>query len=614
MPNLSNAASSDMLRFRLWLGLITLALAWWLPLAGWARLAHGLVVVVAIYSVIPNVRHMVATVTGGGVGIDVLAIIAVAAAVIMHEDIAAMVIVVMMVTGELLEDLAERHAKTELTALLDRAPKLAHVWRGHRAEDTPVDHVRPGDELLIKPGEVVPVDATVTSGASSFDEAAITGESLPVPKQPGDSLLSGAVNTTGLIHAQAVRTSAASQYAQIVAMVQDAGSRRSPLVRLADRYSLPFTLMALTIAGLAWAVSGQPLHALEVLVVATPCPLLIAAPVAIVSGMSRAAGAGIIAKSGAALERLARLRSVAFDKTGTLTLGRPEVAAVRPQRPFRADDVLAAAAALERGSSHVLAAAIVAAAAHRKLPLAPVSQFREDAGLGLRGRVGRQTVVVGRPAYLASAGIPLPENLRSPHIQTSTFVAIDGQYAGAIQFADAIRPETPAVLRQLGRLGLHHRLMLTGDRAATARHVARRLGLTDVRADCLPADKVAALAALPASWRPVAMVGDGVNDAPTLAASDVGIALGAKGSTAASQSADVVIMLDDLGRLPVAIAIARSAVRIAKQSILVGIGLSLILMLVAATGAIPPVVGALLQEAVDVAVIINALRARRAAF
>lgn len=598
-----------MLTFKLGFALGGTALAALVALAGQPAVASWVIVAIAAVVMASKAWDMVQTLLHGGFGVDVLALVAVLTALVLGETIAAAVIIIMLASGEALEQYAERHARKELTALMERTPKIAHVWRGHLTEDVPVEQVKPGDELEIKPGEVVPVDARLTEGAGSLDEAAITGESLPVYKRPGDILLSGSVNTDTSLHVEAVHTSASSQYAQIIALVEDAASRRSPLVRLADRYSLPFTLLAFALAGGAWAASGNPRHALEVLVVATPCPLLIAAPVAIVSGMSRAAAAGIIAKSGAALERLARLRTVAFDKTGTLTRGQPVVASVRVARPFHEDQVLAAAAAAEQSSVHILAKAVIAAAARRHVSVERATHVHEDAGHGLRARVDGRAVVVGRLQYLHISGIPLPPQLHSD--RTASYVAIGGQYAGCITFTDQIRPETPEVLRRLRQLGVSHTLMLTGDRASVAERVAEQLGISDVRADCLPADKVAAIRQLAPALRPVAMVGDGVNDAPTLAASDVGIALGAKGSTAASQSADIVIMPDDLGRLPVAIELARRAVTIAKQSIFIGIGLSVCLMVWAAVGGIPPVIGALLQELVDVAVILNALRARR---
>ncbi len=563
----------------------------------------------SLVAVSPLIVDMIKEVRGGNYGIDLLAVTAILASLALHEFLVATVILLMLTGGEALEAYAQEHAKKELSDLLDRAPKTAHRYDGDELHDVPVNQVRVGDRLLIKPGETVPVDAVVIDGASSFDEAAITGESLPVDKAVGQDVVSGSVNTTRPVTVTASHTSAESQYQQIVQLVRQAASSRSPLVRLADRYSVPFTIISLGLAGVAWALSGQALRALEVLVVATPCPLLLATPVAIVSGMSRAARHGIIVKSGAALEQLARLRAVAFDKTGTLTKGEPKVDRVKPVAGGDEAELLATLAALEQSSNHILAQAVVAAAQARGLKLpAKVEQLREEPGSGLVATVDGRVVVAGRPQWLQSHGVELPAGL--PTDQTVAHVAIAGRYAGSVSFADQVRPETKATLRELADLGIRKTLMLTGDQAGVARRIAHQVGLTDVQAELRPAAKLAAIKALEAHHQPAAMVGDGVNDAPTLAAADVGIALGARGSTAASESADVVIMLDDLARVPLAIHIARRAILIANQSILVGIGLSIVLMLIAMTGVIPPVYGALLQEAVDVAVILNALRAR----
>ncbi len=599
----------NLLRYKQLLGVTTAGLAGLALYAAGQPLAANVILGLASAAVtVPMAATMARNVIKGELGIDLLAVVAVSTALLLGEFVTAIVIAFMMSGGQALEDYAQAHAKKELSNLMDRAPKIAHVWGEGSTRDVPVAEVRVGDELLIKPGETVPVDAQILEGSSSFDESALTGESLPVDKTVGAALLSGSINSTGAVRALALRTSHNSQYEQIIELVKGATSSRSPLVRLADRYSVPFTIISFAIAGVAWWLSRDPVHALEVLVVATPCPLLIATPVAIVSGMSRAAKNGIIVKSGAALERLARVRSIAFDKTGTLTKGVPEIDTISGHAGAREAEVLALAAALEASSSHILAAAIVEAAQARGLKLPHVSAIHEQPGEGIKAKLGAQVVLVGRAKFLAEAGIAIPLELTKA--QTATYVARGGHFLGVITFADVVRPETAATLAALARLGIRKTLMLTGDHAAVAQRIAAEIGLTDVRAGLLPAGKVAALRALDAAAHPVAMVGDGVNDAPILAASDVGIALGAKGSTAASESADVVIMEDDLARVPLAISISRRAIRIALQSILVGIGLSIVLMLIASTGVIKPVYGAILQEIVDVIVILNALRAR----
>ena len=572
------------------------------------NMAAGVVLGVgSVVSVIPLIVDMVKEIKAGNFGVDILAVTAILASLALGEVLVAGVILLMLTGGEALESYAQEHAKKELGDLLSRAPKTAHLWRGQQTKDIPVDAVKVGDRLLVKPGETVPVDARVVEGTSSFDEAAITGESLPVGKTIGQDLVSGSINTTRAVTVEATRTSGDSQYQQIVKLVQSAASSRSPLIRLADQYSVPFTLLSLLIAGIAWAMSGQALRALEVLVVATPCPLLLATPVAIVSGMSRAARYGIIVKSGAALEKLAVIRTIAFDKTGTLTEGTPKVATVHAVK-LTEDELVAIVAAVEHSSAHILARAMVVEAKDRRLKLPRATNMTEEPGSGVMGEVAGRSVVAGKASWLEHHGVSVPAT--DVGGQTVTLVSIDGHYAGVVTFADRVRPETVATLKQLTELGISKILMLTGDQAGVAKRIASEINLKDTYTDLRPVDKVDIIKRLDPSAHPVAMVGDGVNDAPTLVSADVGIALGARGSTAASESADVVIMPDDLGHVPMAIQVARRALRIAKESIWTGIALSVVLMLIATSGIIKPVYGALLQEVVDVVVILNALRAR----
>lgn len=577
-------------------------------LAGYHTVAEWLWGVVAALGVILPAWGMVATLREGQLGIDIIAVVAIVASLLLHENLAAIVVLFMLTGGEALEDYAQRRAQAELHSLLSRAPRLAHRKEGDRARSIPVEQVVPGDILVVRPGETIPVDSKLIKGETTLDESAITGESLPVGKAPGDDLLSGTVNQSALIEVEALRAVGDSQYARIVQLVQEASSSRSPLVRLADRYSVPFTLVTFTLAGIAWFISGHALRALEVLVVATPCPLLIATPVALVSGMSRAARHGIIVKNGGALEQLAWAKAVAFDKTGTLTRGVPEVTQIIPLGLTKRELLLIAASA-EQSSVHTLAQAIVTEAAKHRMKLAQPTELEEDPGNGVHATINGDKVLVGKESFLRRQGVKMRLSGEEEDIQTSVYVAINGRLVGALMFADAVRPETKTVLNELKSLHIERTVMLTGDRQTVARRIANRLGITEVRAELLPQDKVTALRALHKEIAPVAMVGDGVNDAPTLAAADVGIALGARGSTAASESADVVIMLDDLKRVPMAIGIARRALYIATQSIWVGLGLSIVLMVIAMFGVIPPVFGALLQEAVDVTVILNALRA-----
>ncbi|WP_090709566.1 heavy metal translocating P-type ATPase [Mycetocola miduiensis] len=539
-------------------------------------------------------------------GLDILAVTAIVSTVLVGEYIAALLVVLMLTGGEALEAYANQRAKRELDALLSRAPQLAHlaVERGYR--DLPVSEVNVGDVLLVRPSEIVPVDGVLLSAETTFDESSITGESIPVEKHAGDAVLSGVVNGEAAVEIRATETAAGSQYQQIVALVARAAESKAPVVRLADRYAVPFTIFALALGAVAWSLSGDPVRFAEVLVLATPCPLLIAAPVAFIGGMSRAARNGIIVKSGGVLEQLSAAKTVVFDKTGTLTHGAPAFAGVRSEPPFTADEVLTLVGSVEQYSSHVLAASMIAAAQDRGLPLHEAEDAREAATNGVVARVLGREVVVGKFAFVAEHAPDARRTKIGPG-QLAVYVAIDGAYAGALMASDPLRANARATLQRLEALGVRQSMMLTGDAVQTAQHVASELGITRVRAECLPADKVAEVAGL--AERPVIMVGDGVNDAPVLAAADVGIAMGAKGATAASESADAVILVDDISRVAVGVGIGRDTVRIALQSIWLGIAISVVLMLIAAFGFIPAVAGAIIQELVDLATILAALRA-----
>lgn len=584
-----------------------------LQLAGQPTAAHWLLGSVAILEVLPLVWQMWQDVRAGTYGIDILAATAIITSVILGQYWAGMVVVVMLTGGAALEHFAGHRARGELDALLARAPQQAHVLRKGKTLDVAVSELRVGDKIIVKPGELVPVDAVIIEGTASFDEASLTGESLPQAKQPKDQILSGSINLDGAITAQASSSAEDSQYQQIIKLVRSAAAAQAPFVRLADRYSLPFTITAYAIATAVWVFSGQAIRFLEVIVVATPCPLLLAAPIALISGMARASRYGIIVKTGAALERLAEAQTIAFDKTGTLTSGTLEVDTVTAFNGHEKDDVLALAASLEHNSNHVLAQAIVSAAQARQLKAAKAKHVQEIAGRGLQASLKGQTVLVGRLSLLTEQGVKPPKQFNQATVrQTAVYVAIDGELAGVITLRDELRPESRATIDKLHELGIKEVMMVTGDNRATAQAIAKQLGISHVHAEALPADKLHILEEIKA--RPLAFVGDGVNDAPILTAADVGIALGARGSTAASESADMVIMLDDVSRVATAVAIAQRTFRIARQSILIGIGLSVLLMLAYATGRFSPLSGAIIQEVVDVFVIFNALRAHGISF
>jgi len=562
----------------------------------------------ALLITVPLVLGMIQDIRSGTYGVDILAVTAILSAILFKEYWAAIIIVFMLTGGEALEDYAERRAQAELTALLERAPQKAHVIRGRKEIDIPVGEVIVGDKIIIKPGEVVPVDAVVLEGISDFDESSLTGESLPVSKTIGQDLLSGSVSIDGSITAKALQTVENSQFSQIIKLVKAAQAGKSPFVRMADRYAVPFTLMAFTIAFGAWALSGDSLRFLQVLVVATPCPLILGAPIALISGMSRAAKHGIIIKNGSALEQLARVKTMGFDKTGTLTQGVPEVKNVAVYNAFKEAEVLKLAATLEQVSNHVLASAIVNYARSKKISLSKPKHVKEIAGRGLSSVIAGKRVLVGRLSLLEEENIAMPKGFNAQKINTTAaYIAIDGKLAGIISFEDALRKDASSTLERLKRLGIQERLMVTGDNKTTAQAIAKKLGIETVVSDALPADKLIAIDK--AQYKPIGFVGDGVNDAPVLTAADVGIALGARGSTAASESADVVIMLDSLEQVAVGVDVSQRTIRIAKQSIMTGIALSTILMFIFATGKFPPIYGAAIQELVDVVVIIYALRA-----
>ncbi|MDL2341739.1 MAG: heavy metal translocating P-type ATPase [Patescibacteria group bacterium] len=571
--------------------------------------AKWLVSSAALIATMPLLYGMVEDIRTGSYGIDILAATAIIVSVILGQYWAALVIVLMLTGGEALENYAEHRARRELDSLLRKAPQQAHLLKNRKTVTVRVSQLRIGDKIIIKPGELVPVDAVILDGSASMDESSLTGESLPIAKTVGDTLLSGSINSDGVLTAQAVASAADSQYQQIIKLVRSAAASQAPFVRLAERYSIPFTIAAFAIAGAVWAVTGQAIRFLEVIVVATPCPLLLAAPIALISGMSRASKFGIVVKTGSALERLAEAETVAFDKTGTLTSGRLTVTAVTTFNSFEKSEVVGLAASLEQNSNHVVAKAIVRYAAESKLAVSKAKHVKEIAGRGLLASLKGRQILVGRYNLLIDHGIAIPAKFKHSSItQTAVYVAVGTELAGVISFSDALRDNSANTLNRLKQLGLKNFLLVTGDNLAAATAVGKTLGIKAVHAEALPADKLRVIEAITA--RPVVFVGDGINDAPVLTAADVGIALGAGGSTAASESADIVILQDDISRVATAYAIAKRTFGIARQSILIGIGLSLLLMALFATGKFSPLTGALAQEVVDVIVIFNALRAR----
>ena len=551
-------------------------------------------------------------------GVDAIALLAMAAALAMGEYLAGAVVGVMLSGGNALETYAAGRAKRELRALLSNAPSVAHRYRNGELEQVAAGSVIPGDRLMIRSGEVVPVDCSIVEGSTSLDQSAITGESMPTSAEKGSILRSGAVNVGRPVDVVAERSAEESTYAGIVRLVRSAEQERAPMVRLADRFAIIFLPVTLVVAGGAWVLSGDEVRALAVLVVATPCPLILATPIAIISGVSRAAKRGIIVKGGGAIEALGSTETVLLDKTGTLTIGEPTISRLVPLGDPDPDRLLFFAASLDQASPHVLAESLVTAARERGIELALPRETAEDPGEGIAGRVDGHDVVLGRLAWLVDeVGIPpspaLARRLTEAEAGVAVIsVAVDGELAGAIEMADPIRSDAAGTISKLRATGIDRLVLVTGDDQEIADQIAESTGLDEVFADCSPQDKVGVVRAEKArSQGAVAMVGDGVNDAPSLALADVGIAMGARGATAASESADAVLTVDSVDRVADAISIGRRALSVARQGVIAGMGLSFIAMGFAAFGYLTPVAGALLQEAIDVAVILNALRVLR---
>ncbi|MGI5174903.1 heavy metal translocating P-type ATPase [Dactylosporangium sp. CA-152071] len=537
--------------------------------------------------------------------VDVIAWLALAGALLVGEPLAGAVIAVMLFTGGVLEARASARARRELGRLAAGAPRIARREGPDGVAEIPVDRVVAGDRLLVGAGELVPVDGRLL-GDGVFDESALSGEPLPVERRAGDDIRSGVVNAGPAARMLATETAAASTYAGVVRLVEQAQASSAPFVRLADRFALAFVPLTLLVAGLAWAISGEAVRAVAVLVVATPCPLLLAAPIAIMSGVSRAARYGVILKGGAALERLAAGRVLLFDKTGTLTRGRPVLSAVITGHDLPADEVLRLAAALDQASAHVLAAPIVTAARERGAGLPTATDVRERPGFGIEGTVEGRPVRLGKAAWVVDGAAPewVRRARRRAALDGSltVFAAVDGRPAGVLLLTDPLRPDAPRMMRTLRNAGIERTVLITGDRADIAETVGRIAGVDAVYADRDPADKLAIVRA-EQDAAPTVMVGDGVNDAPALAAAGVGVALAARGVTAAAEAADVMLTADRVDGLADAILVARRAHRIARRSAALGMALSLAAMIPAAAGLLTPVAGALLQEVIDVAAI-----------
>ncbi len=594
------------------LGLI-LAGSFWLY--GKFNIEDPILIVTLIIGTVPLIYRMLKDLMKGHFGVDVIAITTIIAAFFMQQYLAGTVIVLMLSGGEALEAYALQRARKELSSLISNAPSIAHIKLENGLKDVSAYDVLVGDIILVKPGEVVPVDGLVIAGVSEVDESAITGESLPKAKRPGSLTFSGSINKENPLELRTIRPAKESKYEQIISLVKEAEESRAPVVRLADRYSIWFTAITFIIAGLAWFLSGDDIRLLAVLVVATPCPLILATPIAIISGISKSASRGIIIKNGGALETLAQVNAFIFDKTGTLTLGTPEVSGTHAFGISEAE-LMNISASLDQLSVHILARSLLSHVRQNKnFVLSYPENFKENFGEGVSGDINGKKYLFGKLKFLKNNGVIVPPEAEKEHssLLDQGKIAVylgsgDGKLLGSVWFADTIRPEMKQLFQDFQNQKLDKIVMLTGDRKNVAENIAKQLGLSDIHAECLPEDKVKEVKEHQKEFGKVAMVGDGVNDAPALAAADVGIALGGHGSTATADTSDIVITVDNLERVGEAYKIAKHVLHIAKQGIYIGIGLSIFLMVVAALGFIPPVQGALLQELLDVAVIFNALR------
>lgn len=555
--------------------------------------------------------EIVASLRRGDVGLDVIAALSIIAALAVGESLAAAIVALMYAGGQYLETYAERAARREMTALLSRVPRTAIRHNDGRLEDVALELVAPGDRLLVRQGDIVPVDGTVASGLAVLDQSALTGESLPVNARQGALVLSGSTNAGEAFDLLAVRRAAESTYAGIVRLVEAAQRSRPPMARLADRYALLFLALTVALAGVAWWLADDPVRAVAVLVAATPCPLILAVPVAIISGLSRAARLGILIKDGKAIEMLAQVRSLVIDKTGTLTVGQARLVSVDAFDGRGADDLLRAAASLDQVSQHAIAQAIVAAARSKGLLLDVPSGAIETPGQGVAGRVRGREVAIGSASFVSrrlTEGT-LPETDRTPG-SVIVAIALDGRPAGFLVLADEMRSGVGGMLRELRSMGIERIVLASGDREDIASFIAAKFAFDLVRAELTPDQKILVVLSERKNG-PVMMIGDGVNDAPALAAADVGVAMGAKGAAASAEAADVVLLVDEIGHVVLAVKIARRSRHIALECVFVGLGLSIAAMVAASFGMLLPVQGALLQEVIDVAVIFNALRALR---
>ncbi len=584
-------------------------------LLGHAPIAHLVWLITLVVGGIPIVIKTCIGMLRGQFAADIVAMLAIITAVIMEQDFAGAIVVLMQSGGEAIEKYGLRRASSSLHSLLERAPRNARRKKGDTLEEIDVSAVKVGDRLLVRPGDLIPVDGTIMQGKAEIDESALTGEPLSRSKKEGDTVLSGSMAVNGAFAMQADKVSEESHYAKIVKLVRKAQEEKAPIQRLADRYAVYFTPLVLLMSFIGWLITKDPVTILAVLVVATPCPLILATPIAIISGVNRAAKAGIIVKGGAPLEQIGKVDAAVFDKTGTITYGTPFIDQVICFEEIKEEDLLYKVGCVEQLSSYGAAQSIVfhAEKLFGKLPFP--QNFRETAGRGVEGEVDHESIIIGSHSFVEEKlqkTLPYKENLETPSTRgkMQIFVAINNQLAGVIFLSDRLRKEVPSMIKRLRKLKVQEILILTGDNAENALLIAKEAGIEHVRANLLPEEKVDIVKEIKKRHASMMMVGDGINDAPALAAATVGVAMGAHGTAISAEAADIVLLVNDAGKVAEAVHIGQRMLLIAKQGIWIGIGLSTLLMVIAAFGLIPPPVGALLQEIIDASVIVNALRAR----
>ena len=547
---------------------------------------------------------------------DIVAMMAIIASIILNDAFPGVIIVLMQSGGKALEDYAYRRASSSLDALLSRAPRIAHRKMNHVLEEIPVSNIQINDILMIRPGDLIPVDGEITNSKAQIDESSLTGEPLPRTKKNGESVFSGTVNVGEAFEIKATKKSDESQYSKIVKLVKKAQEEKAPIQRLADKYAVWFTPITLGISAIGWMLTNNFETILSVLVVATPCSLIFATPVAIISGINKAAKLGIIVKSGSAIEQVGRSEVVVFDKTGTITFGTPDVERIVSFDGITSDEILLKAASVEQLSSHPIACMISRKGKERFGNLPIPTNFHEITGAGVEGDVEGVHVLIGAPSIFENLSeeifkhsINVNDQIK-PEGRMVAFVALNNKLSGAIIFGDKIRPDVETMMKNLKKYGIKQTVLLTGDSFVNAKNIAKQAGISSFTAELVPEQKVMEIKKLRQSFDTVIMVGDGINDAPALAASTVGIAMGARGTAISAEAADVVLLVDNVSKVANTIEIGKRTISVAKQSIYVGLGSSFVLMGIATLGHLPPAIGALLQEALDISVILNALRAR----